>query len=44
MDWNDNGHEDYEDGLLDGLFWFGPWQVSLVMALVFVVWMIYRHT
>jgi hypothetical protein len=44
MDWDGNGHEDYDDGFLDALFFFGPWPVTLAMALIFIIWLIYRNT
>lgn len=43
MDWNDNGHDDYDDGFLDAVFYLGPGWLSFLMLVAFCVWYLYRH-
>ncbi len=31
-DWDHDGDEDFADGLVEGAFWFGPWQLSLLIV------------
>lgn len=37
MDWNDDGNDDHDDGLIEGAFIFGPWWVSLAIILILVL-------
>ncbi len=38
MDWDNDGDEDYSDGLIEGIFWCSPLWLS---AAIFVAWLLW---
>lgn len=38
MDWDNDGDEDYLDGIVEGVFWMAPLGFSLLMVLGWVIW------
>lgn len=42
MDWDHDGDEDYADGFIEGVYWFGPWQLSLLIVVGSLLLWAYR--
>ena len=41
-DWDHDGDEDFTDGLAEGAFWYGPWQLAFLVVVVSLLVLAWR--
>ncbi len=42
-DWDDDGDEDFTDGLIEGAFFFGPWTLSFLIVVACLLIWVWHH-